>query len=173
MRLTAIRFILLIAFSRLIIVNASASVNQNDPLLKQAIIRELGNPTNEPKFVSKRADLNGDGRPEVLVWVPTQDFGGTGGYPLLIFSREKNSYKLLWKHDQLWTPLVVLRSSSHGWRDLVLQLGGGGEKMQYVMFRHNGKTYSDDFRPIAANKIKGQWLIGKDWKMSVVGPLPN
>jgi hypothetical protein len=141
--------------------------------LKQAIIRELGNPTNELRFVNKRADLNGDGRSEILVWVRTQDFGGTGGYPLLIFSQEKNGYSLLWKHDQLWTPLVVLRSSSHGWRNLVLQVGGGGEKMRYVMFRHNGKTYSDDFRPIAANKIQGQWLIGKDWKMSVVGPLPN
>ncbi|HEX8177219.1 MAG TPA: hypothetical protein VF543_19175 [Pyrinomonadaceae bacterium] len=173
MRLIAIRFLILIAFTCLSSVSALVGANQTDRLLRQAIIRELGNPTNELRFVSKRADLNGDGRYEVLVWVPTQDFGGTGGYPLLIFSREKNGYRLLWKHDQLWTPLVVLRSSSHGWQDLVLQLGGGGEKMQYVVFRHNGKTYSDDFRPIATNKIKGQWLIGKDWKMSVVGPLPN
>jgi hypothetical protein len=151
----------------------SAGVSQSDRLLEQAVIHELGNPTKQLKFVSKRVDLNGDGRPEVLVWVPMQDFGGTSGYPLLIFSREKGGYKLLWTLDQSWTPLIALYSSSHGWRDLVLQVGGGGVKMQYVMFRHNGKSYSEDFRPIAAKKIRGQWLMGKNWTMSVVGPLPN
>ncbi|HEX8653175.1 MAG TPA: hypothetical protein VF708_20335 [Pyrinomonadaceae bacterium] len=172
MSITIIRPILLMAFLCLVLIIAPAGMSQTDLLLKQAIISELGNPTSELKFVSKRVDLNGDGHDEVLAWVPTQDFGGTGGYPLLIFAGENNGYRLLWKHDQLWPPLIVLRSTRHGWRELVLQVGGGGAKMHYVLFSHNSKIYYEQ-GPINEEGFRGQWLIGKDWKMSIVGPWPD
>ena len=149
-----------------------------DSTLRIAIIRELGDlgelglDPNSLKFVSRRADLNGDGRPELLVWVPTIGYGGTSGYPLLIFRREKQGLKLLSMIEPVWTPLIVSNYSRHGWRDIIMQVGGGGEQMRYVVFRHNGKSYSDNFREIGARGVQGRRLIGKDWQMSTFGPIP-
>ena len=149
-----------------------------DSLLRKAIIRELGDPgewggdPKEIRYISRRADLNNDGRAEILVWVPTTDFGGTSGYPLLIFRDGGRRVRLIAKFDQVWTPLIIARASRHGWRDVVLQMGGGGPPMEYVVFRHDGRRYPDDPSPIAADRIRGRQIIGKDWWMSVFGPIP-
>jgi hypothetical protein len=149
----------------------------SNSLIREAIIRELGAPAGNVKdiqFVTRRADLNNDGRSELLVWVPTIGYGGTSGYPLLIFRNEKRGLRLVSKLEQVWTPLIILRTSSHGWHDIVMQAGGGGVPMEYFVFRHNGKDYPEDSaRPIKPNQIRGQWLIGRDWKMSIMGPLPR
>ena len=148
-------------------------------LIREAIIHELGNPNDwggkakDIKFVSRRADLNNDRHSELLVWVPTIGYGGTSGYPLLIFRVEEQRLRLVSKFEQVWTPLVVLRTSRNRWHDIVMQMGGGGVPMEYVVFRHNGNTYSDSSEPVKASQIRGRWLIGKDWKMSVMGPLPQ
>jgi hypothetical protein len=148
----------------------------SNSLVREAIIRELGNPAvnvQDIKFVGRRADLNNDRHSELLVWVPTIGYGGTSGYPLLIFRTEGQQLKLLSKFGQVWTPLVVLRTSRYGWHDIVMQMGGGGVPMEYVIFRHDGKVYPDSPESVKANRIRGRWLIGKDWKMSVMGPLPQ
>ena len=156
----------------------TVGTNTPDSALRKAIIRELGDlgelggDSNSVKFVSRHADLNGDGRPELLVWVPTIGYGGTSGYPLLIFHRGRRGLRLVSKIEPVWTPLAVANSSRRGWHDIIVQVGGGGEEMRYVVFRHNGKSYSDDFREIRAGRVKGRWLIGRDWQMSIFGPLP-
>jgi hypothetical protein len=152
--------------------NAHARQSE-ERLLRAAIGRALDYSAGELKYVSKRFDLNGDGRVEVLVWISTTNMGGTSGYPLLVFSRDRNGYRLLWSFDQVWTPLIVLDSSHHGWHDLAFQMGGGGDAMHYVACRHNGKSYSDDFRAIKASRVRGHWLIRRNWQMSIVGPLPT
>jgi hypothetical protein len=140
-------------------------------LLRAAIGHALNHSAGELKYVSKQFDLNGDGRVEVLVWVSTTELGGTSGYPLLVFSRNRSGYHLLWSFDQAWTPLIVLDSSHHGWHDLVFQMGGGGDAMHYVVFRHNGESYAGDFESIKASRVRGHWLMGKTCQMSIVGPL--
>jgi hypothetical protein len=147
--------------------------------LRAAIIRALGDtretsdPPNPLKYVSAYADLNGDGRPEVIVWVPTQDFGGTSGYPLLIFSRKERSYRLLWQYEKVWTPLIIQRTSHHGWRDIVFQVGGGGDEMRYVVIHHNGKSYTQRISAIFPKLIHGRRLFGRGYAMTIVGPLPR
>jgi hypothetical protein len=44
--------------------------------------------------------------------------------------------------------------------------------MEYVVFRHDGRSYPNDPREIAAARIRGRQLIGKEWGMSVFGPIP-
>jgi hypothetical protein len=148
-------------------------------LLRKAIIRELGDPDEHNdgapiplRYTGGRFDLNGDGRDEVLVWVPTLPYGGTSGYPLLIFARGRNGYRLLRMAEALWTPLIVLNSSRHGWRDIVMQRGGGGEEMHHVIFRHDGRSYPKEPRPFESRRVRGRQLIGKDWSTTLFGPLP-
>jgi hypothetical protein len=144
-----------------------------DRLLRVAIVRAIGGSEGELKYVRKRSDLNSDGRKEVLVWVATIELGGTSGYPLLVFSRDRNGYRPLWSFDQAWTPLIVLNRSHHGWHDLAFQMGGGGDAMHYVVVRHNGESYSSNFQTIKVSRLRGHRLIGKGWNMSTMGPLPQ
>lgn len=151
----------------------------SDSMLRRAIIRELGDPgewggdSKKIKYLSRRADLNGDGRAETLVWVPSVEYGGTGGYPLLIFRNEGRGLRLIGKFEQVWTPLIIARASRHGWRDVVMQMGGGGVPMGYVVFRHDGRRYPDAPREIVAARVRGRQLIGQEWQMSIVGPIPS
>src|SRR5437016_507105 len=134
-----IRFVVLtlVSFSLIAIAQARTGAHQQpdhtDDRLRAAIIRELGEVPKDLKYSSQEFDLNDDGRAEVLVWVPTIGQGGTSGYPLFIFSKTQRGYRLLWQFDQAWTPVIVLNSSQHHWRDIVFQIGGGGERMRYVL----------------------------------------
>jgi hypothetical protein len=142
--------------------------------LREATFREIGyaDAPKDFKYVSRGADLNGDGRAEVFVWVPSTNFGGTSGYPLLLFARGRGRYRLLWKYEQVWTPLVVLNTSRFGWRDLAVQMGGGGVKMHYVVFRHDGRAYPSEPAHISERRVRGRMLVGQGWRASVMGPLP-
>jgi hypothetical protein len=144
--------------------------------LRRAIIRELGNEcSGELKFVSRQADLDGDGRLEILAWVPTDGCGGTSGYPLLIFRRGARGLRLVSDIDQLWTPLIVLRSSRNGWRDIVMQEGGGGVRMHYILLRHTGRRYTKIDRSSATSAMirRGRVLIGRNWSATTFGPIPR
>jgi hypothetical protein len=148
-----------------------------DTALRRAIIRELGDEySGEFRFVSRQVDLNGDGRSEVLAWVPTIGYGGTSGYPLLIFQRNRRGYRLLSAIEQVWTPLIVLRSSSgRGWRDIVMQEGGGGVEMHYILLRHSGRSYtkSETSAPGESVIARGHMLIGREWRATTFGPIPR
>ena len=104
-------------------------------------------------------DLNGDGRAEVLVWVPTREWGGTGGYPLLIFSRYGTGYRFIWSYDQAWSPVVVLNTKRHGWRDLAVTIGGGGDPMRLVVFRFDKGGYTNEFEALGSRRPQGRWLF--------------
>ncbi len=127
--------------------------------------------TSEFTYATKRIDLTGDGRNEVIAWMPTSDLGGTSGYPIIIFSQTANGYQKLWDIDHVWTPILVLKSKSNGWRDIAFQFGGGGVDWHYVILRHNGKSYK--VRKTQKKQPQGELLIDKDWNQSVFGPIPS
>ena len=122
-------------------------------------------------YASRRIDLNGDGLNEIIVWSPTRDLGGTSGYPIIIFSQTANGYRKLWNIDQAWTPILILKSKSHGWRDVAFQFGGGGVDWRYYVLRHNGKSY--EVHKEQKQQPKGELLIDKDWNQSVFGPIAS
>jgi len=144
-------------------------------LLCKAIVddQDLGEQalTSEFIYTTKRVDLNGDGRDETIVWIPTPDLGGTSGYPILIFTQTGDHYQKVWDIDQAWTPILVLKSKSNGWRDIAFQYGGGGASWHYAIFKYNKKSYK--LRKTQRQEPKGEMLIDKDWNRSIFGPVPN
>lgn len=147
--------------------------NDDERSLCEAIIKDQDLTDLEliGKFIyaSRRVDLNNDGRNEVIVWLPMQDLGGTSGYPIIIFSQTANGYQKLFDIDKAWTPILVLKSKSNGWRDVAFQFGGGGVDWQYSILHHDGKSYQDS--ETQKKQPKGELLIDKDWNQSVFGPM--
>ena len=149
--------------------------NKDERLLCAAIIKVFDIKDavmlNDLSFVSRRVDLNGDGRNEVLVWIPATNWGGTSGYPIIVFSQKRSGYQKLWDVEQGWSPIILLKSKTNGWRDIAYQVGGGGAEWQYVIAKYNGKTYKD--KNYQEKQPEGDFLIEKNWKSTVFGPIPS
>lgn len=148
--------------------------NDDESLLCAAITKDIDKKiiaelTEELYFVSRRVDLNGDGRDEVFVWIPTRNWGGSSGYPIIIFSKTQKGYRKLWEVDQAWTPIILLKSKSYGWQDFSFQFGGGGVDWQYVVLQYNGKSYK--YSPIDVKQPQGEIVIDKDFDSTVFGPI--
>jgi hypothetical protein len=111
----------------------------------------------EARYFLKWFDLNGDGTPEAIVHVVGPRVCGTGGCDTHIFAKRGASYKLV-STIELSRPLIIASSSrSHGWRNLIVFVAGGGiTPGYYVELRFNGKTYPDNPTVNPAKRIKGK-----------------
>ncbi len=148
--------------------------NSEESLLCSALVKELNLTeqvlTAEFVYASKQIDLDNDGSKEIVTWTPNLDLGGTGGYPIIIFSKTSNGFQKLFD-EAAWTPIIALTSKTNGWRDVTIQIAGGGVEPHYEIFRFNGKIYKSD--RTQKKQPKGDVIINKNWKKSVFGPIPN
>ena len=141
--------------------------------LRLAVIAALGQEPDDLHYEVAAADLNDDGRKELLVWVPNRDFGGTSGYPLLAFAVENGAYVCRGRFDYAWTPVVVLRAKRSGWRDVAVSVGGGGVPMHFVRWRFDGDAYDggEDSPPLESPR--GRWLFRGRRTETTFGPIPT
>jgi hypothetical protein len=71
-------------------------------------------------------DLNGDGIPEVIVFVTGEDWCGSGGCEILVLARKGSSYSVVTRMTVSRPPIRVLTTKSHGWHDISVWVQGGG-----------------------------------------------
>jgi hypothetical protein len=87
-------------------------------------------------------DLDGDGRREAIVWARGASRCGSGGCDLEIFVRGKSGWRLRSFTSVTRPPIKLLKSRTHGWRDLAaLEAGGGIVRPYEARLRFNGKDY--------------------------------
>jgi len=82
-------------------------------------------------------DLNGDGLKEMAVQTSCAAVGNCG---LDIYQKSGKTYRRLAKTDMVQT-IKVLRSSSHGYRDLDFHTHGSATEGYHRIFRFSGKGY--------------------------------
>lgn len=95
----------------------------------------------DTRYVVAWADLNGDRRPEALVYMISGDACGTGGCSLYIYTPEQGSW---YQHGSLTVtnpPIRVLNTRTHGWRDLAVRVSGGGARPHDAIIRQGRMTY--------------------------------
>lgn len=111
----------------------------------EAIVADLG--TSDPeqvRYVADQFDLDGDGKPEQLVYLVGLATCGTGGCTLQIFTPGEVGYRRVADLSLIKTPILVAPSSSGGWRDLVVHLGGGGMQSRDVLLRFDAAPYTQE-----------------------------
>jgi hypothetical protein len=102
-------------------------------------------------------DLNGDGKPEAIVYITGQSWCGSGGCTLLILTPEGSSYKVVTKIPITRLPVRVLTKASNGWRNLGVWVQGGGIQPGYeAELRFDGKTYPRNPSTNAARRLVGR-----------------
>jgi hypothetical protein len=110
------------------------------------------------------ADLNGDGRPEALIHVRDRESCGSGGCNLYVLSPEGQGYRLVLRATLVRLPIMLLPTSTEGWRDIGVTVGGGGIRQPYVArLRYEGGHYPGNPTVPPARRlgrVSGEILIG-------------
>jgi len=115
-----------------------------DAEIEQAIVESLGGDRTalqQTRYYYDRIDLNGDGKPEALVYLSGSYTCGTGGCKMLVLEQSGQQYQLVSKMTLVNAPVIVSSEKSAGWSDLVLQVAGGGEAKHYAQMKFDGNTY--------------------------------
>jgi hypothetical protein len=138
---------------------ASASVSRSDTVA--GFIQQT---LHVSRYNRADADLNGDGRNEVFVYVTDQGSCGSGGCNLVILSPQGTSYRVLLRSTVTQLPINLLPTSTHGWRDVGVTVAGGGIIRPYMArLRFNGSRYPSNPTVPPAIPLKrptGKVLIG-------------
>jgi len=111
-------------------------------------------------YVAAFADLNGDGRDEALVSLYSGLFCGSGGCALYIYTPAGASWREVAEITIVNAPVRLLDARSHGWRDLAVQVRGGGMQIPFeARIRFDGRTYASN--PSLAPRLRGR-AVGRE-----------
>lgn len=125
-------------------VSATAQGPKVPPNLPGCILDELVDRFGtEARQVASWVDLNADGQEEVVVLVVGLMACGTGGCTVLVFTPEGSGYRTVADFNLVKPPIFVAATSTAGWRDLVVHLGGGGMPSRDVLLRFDGTTWAN------------------------------
>jgi hypothetical protein len=110
-----------------------------------------------PAFV----DLKDDGTQEVIVYVTGDAWCGSGGCTMLVLAPHDSSYEVITRTTITRDPIRVLATTSNGWHDIGVGVGGGGILDWYqVELRFDGKTYPSNPSMPPARRLPGK-VAGK------------
>lgn len=117
------------------------------------------------RYAFGTVDLNGDGSDEVLAWVAGPMVCGSGGCGLYVLTPVGDSWRVVTQTSVTQTPIGVLPTSTNGWRDLAVSIGGGGAPAGWVKLAFDGTTYPKNPTVAPAQPIEApdvETLIASD-----------
>lgn len=118
------------------------SETQKDPQLERAIARVYDlNSNDDVRYYYNRLDLNGDGRLETIVFLTGPKLCGSGGCSAVIFKQENSQYEKLSEFTLVNTPIIISNKKTNGYKDIIMQVSGGGIEPFYAHLRYDGVTY--------------------------------
>jgi hypothetical protein len=121
-------------------------------LISMATPSQLGPSTTLSAFIHRsrhvssykqaRADLNGDRRPEILLYVTDADSCGSGGCRLVVLSPRRSTYRIVLRSTVTQLPIRLFPTFTHGWADIGVTVSGGGINERHTaLLRFDGRRY--------------------------------
>lgn len=112
--------------------------------VKDHFAKDLGSEADTLRYAKAEVDLDGDGAPEILVYVGGSMMCGSGGCNLVVLKREGTGFRQVGDLSVVQLPVGVLDSKTHGWRDLAVSVSGGGMTAGIMKVPFDGKSYADN-----------------------------
>lgn len=110
-----------------------------------AALRDLvGDGAPETRYFASTVDLNQDGKDEIVAYIAGPMVCGTGGCNTIVLTPQGEGYRVVGDIPITNPPIRVAGSSSQGWRDLIVEVSGGGGPAGPVLLRFDGQDYPDD-----------------------------
>jgi len=158
-------------------ITAKAQSSNDEASLKKFLQGYFGSKDEDKKtrYIAAFHDLNGDGKPEALVYISGPAWCGSGGCKLYVLTPAGSSWTIVARTTITWPPIRVLASTSHGWHNLAVSVGGGGIHPGYeAELRFDGKKYSGNpsVPPArkAAKNVPGTVVISETQKEKALFP---
>lgn len=86
-------------------------------------------------------DLNGDGADEAIVYLAGPYFCGTGGCPTLVLTQAGPMWSKVGDISVSRTPIGLPGTTTNGWSDLTVAIGGGGGESGTALLKFDGESY--------------------------------
>jgi hypothetical protein len=127
-----------------------------DVKLEAAIIKALyeGNrdaaARDKVRYLYNRVDLNGDGRPETLVYLSGLAWCGSAGCVACVFQMVEGRYEMVTHISGVETPIIVSQKRVNDWNELIAYVRWGeveGHTLRdyYAVLQYDGRTYPAQF----------------------------
>jgi hypothetical protein len=129
------------------------------------------------RYAAAFQDLDGDGRPEAVVYLAGRDWCGTGGCRTVILSCAGGTWRVMTRVSITRPPIRLLKSKSNGWYDLGVWVQGGGIQPGYeAQLRFDGGTYPENPSTPPAKqfdaKLPGTVMISTSQTLTPLYPKP-
>ncbi len=155
--------------------DAAGVESKTNTTLERALREWKTEGAEDIRYIPSFADLNGDGKPEAIVYIYGATECGTGGCPTLILTPSEDGYKLVSEIVLTRPPIRVSPRKSHGWHNLVVFVAGGGIQQGYnAELEFNGKSYPDNPTVTPAKRVTDRvWgRIVIPWNISARDGIP-
>ncbi len=124
---------------------APAGEPDPDPTVRAYLAQQLRGMPGPVHYFLGEADLNGDGRKEVLAHVAGPAVCGTGGCDTFVFEGTPQGLEPVGRIGLTRPPVAAAGATSHGWRDLLVEVSGGGIIPGYTArLRFDGRAYPEN-----------------------------
>jgi hypothetical protein len=124
------------------------------------------------RCLTGRIDLSGDGRPEVIALVLGRDACGSGGCTAFVLQKRAEGYEVATRITTVSAPILAGPGRTEGWRDLIVEIAGGGAEAGPRLLRFGGGSYPTNasLAPPAAAAAKGaRVIIADDGREAIAG----
>lgn len=114
----------------------------NEPELRKAVERyNLAKQRAAGPYEFAGVDLNGDGKSEAVVLFTGPDWCQKTGCSLVVFQEEQVGYRPVSHITSARPPIMIGPEATFGWRDLMVNTGGGNAAVRTVRLGFSGKGY--------------------------------
>lgn len=121
--------------------NLETPPNENE---QEQLIREAGNRRGGISgiFCAKAVDLDGDGRKDLLIYNAAGDYcGGMHNCTVWAYRHTNRGYQMLLEDEGGYlVPIMALRTSSNGYRDIRIQYHDGAN-YEITIYKYDGRRY--------------------------------
>lgn len=121
-------------------------------------------------------DLNDDGTRDALIRLSGPNWCGTGGCTLLVLRGKGDRFEILSQSTLVQTPLMAADTKTAGWRDLLVNISGGGLPSRTVALRFDGQAYPPNpttNAPVVTGNPNGTILFTENGEPRAAFDLPQ
>jgi hypothetical protein len=110
--------------------------------LRRLIYKSRADDIGATRYARAFVSLHGSRQTQVIVRLMGRSWCGSGGCETLILNDDGRAFHLVSKISVTQLPIRVLETRSHGWRDLGVEVSGGGILTAYeARLSFNGAAY--------------------------------
>ena len=125
----------------------AAAHAQPDAAFRAFLQNELGEDRDnypDTRYALAWADLNGDGRGKAIVYLMSENYCGSGGCTLLVYTPAGTSWSKVGDVPIANAPIRLLDTRTRGWRDIGVRVAGGGIRAFDALLPFGGTAYPDN-----------------------------